>query len=151
MSDKWVKRWNAGKWTVAIDKDGLWGCSCPAWKFQRLPFAERIPCHHIVEIQRNGENEKQGKEKPKPVLAMVRKPTYKKETNELLLPLICIPDGIMMEATICYYLIKYGYSWAEVKEIRMTLPCSWTKRAVLAHVERHGEACHPESFLQRRI
>jgi len=59
MSDKWVKRWSVprsngdGTWTVAVDKDGVWGCSCPAWKFQRLPFVERIACRHIIEIQRN--------------------------------------------------------------------------------------------------
>ena len=87
--------------------------------------------------------------KPKYVLAMVRKPIYKKETNELLVPLIGIPDANMMEATICYYMLKYGYSWKEVKEIRGHLPPSWTKSAVIAHVEKHGEACHPESWCER--
>ncbi|MBA7655859.1 hypothetical protein ES703_63769 [subsurface metagenome] len=63
MPDKWVKRWKVpnsngdGFWTVAMDKEGNYGCSCPAWKFQRLPFAERIACHHIIEIQGNGGQE----------------------------------------------------------------------------------------------
>lgn len=157
MSNKWVKRWKVprsngdGYWTVAVDKDRVWGCSCPGWKFQRLPFAERVPCHHIVEVQRNGGNEAEKKERPRYTLACVRKPEYKEETNELLIPLIGIPDANMMEATICYYLIKYGYSWNEVKEIRGQIPHSWTKKAVIAHVERHGEACHPESFIEGRF
>ena len=63
MPDKWAKRWKVpksdgdGSWTVAIDKEGNYGCSCPAWKFQKLPFAERIACHHIIEIQGNGGKE----------------------------------------------------------------------------------------------
>lgn len=63
MADKWIKRWKVpksngdGSWTVAVDKDGNYGCSCPAWKFQRLPFAERVACHHIIEIQGNGGKE----------------------------------------------------------------------------------------------
>ena len=59
--DKWVKRWQvpssseAGRyWTVAIDRDGNWGCSCPVWKFRRQE------CHHIRTVQgREGEG-KQG-------------------------------------------------------------------------------------------
>lgn len=58
MTNKWIKKWSVGKWTVAIDKNDIWGCSCPAWKFQKLPFAERLPCKHIIEIQGNGGEEK---------------------------------------------------------------------------------------------
>lgn len=151
MPDKWVKRWKVpnsngdGTWTVAVDKDGNYGCSCPAWKFQGLPFAERVACHHIVEVQRNGGEELTKKSKPKYVLAVVLKPIYKEKKNELFVPLVAIPDLNMMEATICYYLLKYGYSWQEVKELR-NIPYQWTKRAVLSHVERYGEAEYSKDF-----
>jgi len=150
MADKWIKRWKVekskgdGHWIVALDKDGNYGCSCPVWKFRRQE------CHHIVLIKNNGGEEAPAKEKPGYVLAAALKPIYKEETNELLIPLIGIPDANMMEATICFYMMKYGYSWSEVKEIRGHLPPSWTKKAVIAHVERHGEACHPKSFLGDR-
>lgn len=51
MADRWVKRWyipkskGDGTWTVAIDRAGVWGCSCPAWVFHR------IECKHIREIK----------------------------------------------------------------------------------------------------
>jgi len=32
-------------WTVAIDRDGNYGCSCPVWKFRRLE------CKHIIQIK----------------------------------------------------------------------------------------------------
>jgi len=55
--DKWVKRWQVPKssgdgfWTVAIDKEGNYACSCPVWKLKRLE------CHHILEIKQNGGQE----------------------------------------------------------------------------------------------
>jgi hypothetical protein len=60
-NDKWVKRWtvkgsNGKEWTVAIDKDGNYGCSCPVWKFRRQE------CHHITQIMANGGNEMQTRE-----------------------------------------------------------------------------------------
>ena len=57
-----------------------------------------------------------------------------------MIPLVKIGDPQMMEATICYYLFKHGYSWKEIKEIRGHIPHSWTMRDVLAHVEHYGEA-----------
>jgi len=146
VESPWLKRWkvpgsNGGEWTVAIDKDGNWGCSCPVWKFQRLPFAERKQCHHILQVKMDGGEEIKGNNKPRYVLANVNKPKFKKETNELLIPLIKIPDLKLMEATVCCYMLKHGYSWGEIKEIRR-IPPGWTMRAVLDHVERHGEACY---------
>lgn len=51
----------------------------------------------------------------------------------------------MMGATICYYMLKYGYSWGEIKEIRH-LPSQWTMKAVISYVESHGEACYPDDY-----
>jgi len=155
MADRWVKRWKVpnsggdGTWTVAIDKEGNYGCSCPAWKFQRLPFAERLPCHHIRIVMQNGGEQITNKQKPEYVLAQVLKPVYKKKENKLLVPLIEFGDPRLMEATICYYMLKYGYSWIEVKEIRGHIPHDWTKSAVIAHVERHGEASYPSDYYNK--
>ena len=147
MADRWLKRWYVpkssgdGYWTVAIDRLGNWGCSCPAWKFKRLE------CHHIISIKANGgkSNEIRPKKKPKYILAKVLKPVYKDETNELFIPLVAIPDGMMMEATICYNLMKHGYSFSEIRKLRH-LPGSWTKGAIFDYISRHGEAKYPETF-----
>jgi hypothetical protein len=147
-NDRWVKRWeiegsNGHVWIVAQDKDGNYGCSCPIWKFKRQE------CHHIIQVKNNPEkNIKEGTTRPAYVLARVFKPTYKSETNELWIPLIAIPDANMMEATICFYLLKYGYSFSEIKDLRR-LPSSWTKDAIIDHIQTHGEAQHPEDFYKR--
>lgn len=57
----WKERWSVpgvkGKtWTVARDDRGRWGCTCPAWKYQRKPEDAgpdwwRNPCRHIQRIQ----------------------------------------------------------------------------------------------------
>lgn len=78
-------------------------------------------------------------QRPQYVLAKVYKPKYKAETNQLLIPLIGAPDAHMMEATICFYMLKYGYSMGEIREIR-NIPHEWTAKAIISHVERHGEA-----------
>lgn len=54
---KWVERWYVAshssdkEYTVSIAEDGeTWGCSCPAWKFQRHRIRDGI-CKHIREVQ----------------------------------------------------------------------------------------------------
>lgn len=49
----WVKKWDVPSTTnrskayiVAMNDQGGYGCSCPAWKFRRLQ------CKHIQRIQR---------------------------------------------------------------------------------------------------
>ena len=55
--DKWVKRWKVPSdssdsiYTVAVDYDGKFGCSCPQWKFRRRTGGD---CKHIIRIK-NGE------------------------------------------------------------------------------------------------
>jgi len=54
----WVERWrvrshtNSDKeYVVSLADDGeTWGCSCPAWKFQRHRIRDGI-CKHIRQIQ----------------------------------------------------------------------------------------------------
>lgn len=54
----WKDRWEVPsnsdpdkKYTVAVTYDGIYGCTCPAWKFQKLDFAFRKPCAHIKRIK----------------------------------------------------------------------------------------------------
>lgn len=49
---KWVTTYqligsNNEKYTVSIDADGNYGCSCPAWKFKKQE------CKHIIKIKEN--------------------------------------------------------------------------------------------------
>jgi len=143
---RWVKRWEVpkssgdGNWIVAIDKDGNYGCSCPVWKFKRQE------CHHIKQVKMGFGTEQARKERPEYVLACVNKPTLKADTNQLLCPLIGLPDTHLMEATICYYLLKYGYSMGEIRKMRGHIPRDWTATAIMNHIERHGEAEYPEGW-----
>jgi len=51
---KWIKKWKVlrstgdGYWIISVTKDGLWGCSCPVWKFKRHE------CKHITLVKRGG-------------------------------------------------------------------------------------------------
>lgn len=55
---KWIDRWNVSSHTnpdkeyVVSRADDMetWGCSCPAWKFQRHRIRDGI-CKHIREVQ----------------------------------------------------------------------------------------------------
>ena len=53
--DKWIRRWkvpgsNGNTWTVAQDKDGNYGCSCPRWTRGKY---KREDCHHILAVKQN--------------------------------------------------------------------------------------------------
>jgi len=143
--DKWVKRWKVpgsngnGNWTVAVDKDGNYGCSCPRWKFKREL------CHHIQLVKMGGGDNIIPYERPEYILASVNKPILDREKNRLLVPLIGIPDAHMMQATICFHLLKNGYSMGEVRELRR-IPSEWTIKAIFAHIKRHGEAEYPAGW-----
>lgn len=68
--DRWVKRWQVpkssgeGTWTVAIDREGNYGCSCPIWKFKRQE------CHHIKLVKMGGGAEVSEAVKPKRMVAI---------------------------------------------------------------------------------
>ena len=135
-NDKWIKRFKVqsssgnGDYIVAIDREGNYGCSCPVWKFRRQE------CHHIKQVKLFGEKELKVNKKPIAIPAKVTKPIFKNGT--ILYPLVPIyPSDIHMEATIDVFMMKYGYSFSEVKE-RRHLPNSWTKKAVLNYIDKYG-------------
>jgi hypothetical protein len=54
MNQKWVRRWTVigstgNYYTVAVDQDGNYGCSCIGWT-HHMP---RTDCKHIREVRRN--------------------------------------------------------------------------------------------------
>ena len=145
---KWIKKWKVKsdssdrEYTVSISENGTWGCSCPVWKFRRQE------CKHIELVKRGGGIDcEEIPEKPTFTFAMIRKPKYEKNNNRLLLPLVPF-GGHEMEITICYYLLKYGYSMSEVREHRH-IPNSWTREAIKEHVRVYGEAEYPENYYDR--
>jgi len=150
---RWIKKWvvesnsGNGNYTVSLSELGVYGCSCPAWKFRKQE------CSHIQYIKSTKPNSNKGWAKtahqpePKEVIkitkpnlmpANVLRPIYKRRENTIYYPLVPIyPSDTHMEATICYFLSKYGFSWSEVQTQRH-LPNSWTKRAVTAYIQEYG-------------
>ena len=119
-------------WTVAQDAEGNWGCSCPVWKFSRKK------CKHILFAQLGG-----GKQRPDYVLANVNRPKFDEDNNRLLIPLLRMPDKFpYMEASICYSLLKHGYTISDIRVLRYSLPREWTTQKIIEHVETHGEAIY---------
>lgn len=61
---KWVEKWEVGSHTHAnkqyvvslADDNTTWGCSCPAWCFQRHRIRDGI-CKHIREVKRTYETD----------------------------------------------------------------------------------------------
>jgi hypothetical protein len=114
MADRWVKRWKVeshsttGKfYTVALDRNGEYGCSCPVWKFRRKQ------CKHIREVKAgNYEPETMIEFKePEFVLANVPQVTLDPENQErCLVPLIPIGDT-HFQATVVHDLLCMGFSW----------------------------------------
>jgi len=81
--------------------------------------------------------------KPVAVLANVNTPTLK--DNKIFLPLIRFDENqTWMEATICFYLIKHGYSWEEIKTLRGNIPKQWTARKVVDYINLRGECVYQE-------
>ncbi len=133
---KWVRRWqvaasNGGTWTVAQDKDGGWGCSCPVWKFKRQE------CHHIAAIKRDPSRPEEITE---PIfeyrLAMIDRPQRKGDM--LLIPLVVV-GNTHQEATVCDFLLGEGWPMGTIRQ-RRHIPSQWTAQAIRGYVDEHGQA-----------
>lgn len=145
-----VQRVDIEGWEVTI-VNGNYHCDC---------FFSRYydDCPHIEAAKKNGgqlllpipsgksqESSRRDLAKPEYVIAKVRKPAYEYKSHRLFIPLIGIPDAHNMEATICYYLLKYGYSMAEVRQLRK-IPAEWSKKKIIAHIQTFGLAEYPEGW-----
>jgi hypothetical protein len=139
----WINQWKVKSstsnnvYTVSEDGNHNYACSCPAWT-HHMP---RKDCRHINEVKDMRSSQALLGNKPikkaKYVLAQVNKPTYVKKNNTLLVPLLRLPDTILMEASIAYMMLKHGWTWQEVQEQRR-LPKSWNATAVINHVKLEG-------------
>lgn len=54
MGKEWVQKWTvmgtSGKdYDVSKASDGSYGCTCPAWIFQRKKYGPRKDCQHIMQ------------------------------------------------------------------------------------------------------
>lgn len=105
---RWVKKWKipgskGNVWTVAIDKDGNYGCSCPLWKFKR------IQCHHIEAVKAGRGDEVK---EPEIGFAHVREVTLR--NGKILVPLTPIGDT-HFAATIAFDLMRLGVPSGTIK------------------------------------
>ena len=145
---KWIEKWEVPSsssdknWIVSRAEDDSYGCSCPVWKFRRQE------CHHIKLVKSGAITALQEKGVPEYILATVDKPTYNEREHKLYIPLVGIPDALMMEVTICFNMLKYGFSMGQVRKQRR-IPGDWSARRIMAHIDRHGEAEYPKGWYRR--
>lgn len=147
--DKWVRRWKVesdngnGTYTVAVDKDDNWGCSCRAWT-RTFP---RKDCKHIRRVKTSNPSPMAtvtATEKPTCIPANVPAPVYDSEKNVIYYPLVPItPFDIHMEATIDFFMWEHGWGWGEIQE-RRHLPAEWTLAKVRAYIETHGRKTYAD-------
>jgi hypothetical protein len=131
-NDRWVKRWqiegsNGNTWTVAIDKEGGYGCSCPVWKFKREE------CHHILQVKQNGGKEiKQRTAMP----GNVGQVTI--DGDNVLYPLVPIPSGADLPATIIYDMMRANVSVDYIKNYAKRMFRRANLKQIKIHVEERG-------------
>jgi hypothetical protein len=81
--DRWVQRWYVtkstgdGQWCVAVDRDGIYGCSCPVWKFKKQE------CKHIRGIKAGMRGEEKALEPKMEKVAVETTKTFVKAKEEM--------------------------------------------------------------------
>jgi len=122
--NKWIQKWyidgSKGKtWTVAMDADGNYGCSCPVWRFKR------IQCHHI-EAVKNGASKLKFALVGKAELIEWAKTEvkYDADTNELFIP-TSRPMPTDKYAKVAKAMLEHGYTMEEFRE-QYYLADHWT-------------------------
>jgi hypothetical protein len=140
----YVKKWDVPSsggsrtYKVSLTNNGDFECSCPAW----TTHTPRKNCKHITGV-RNGEYDGDNSVRYELIPASVGAVEKKSETT-FYVPLIPLnDDGTDILATMIYDLLSYGVPWVQIKEVygRM-IGKTWTKPAVIAHVERNGRAVY---------
>lgn len=149
--DRWIKRWtvpsgtNPDKtYTVAQDRDGSYGCSCPAWKFQRKRLKDG-KCKHIRQVEAGRWPEAGGEivGPPEFILANVRQVTPVHEGEKVTavhVPLIPIGDT-HFQATVVYDLLRYGFSWGYLKK-RYEIAKRNSRKALVEYVRTRGRCIY---------
>ena len=135
MPKEWVKRWkirgsNSDFYTVAVDKDGNWGCSCPVWKFRRQE------CKHIVSVKNNPNWQESGQVKYREAIpANVGQVTIKGDT--VLYPLV--PFGnTHLAATILYDLQRAGVNPSKILDYKEKMFRGETYQRIFDYVKQNG-------------
>ena len=130
---KWVRSWevpgsNGKMWTVSIDMEGDYGCSCPVWKFKRQR------CKHIDMVQA-------GAYCPK---------TYRHASpgnvgevtingDMVIYPLIAFNENKYdLAATIIYDLLRADVEPSEVKSYKEQMFGKKTFKEITDHVQNKG-------------
>lgn len=135
---RWVKKWkvpgsNGNVWTVSIDKDGNYACSCPRWIYKREQ------CHHIEAVKASGGEELKEREIR---FAMVREVTVK--NDKILVPLCPVGDT-WFSATIAYDLMKLGVPSKSIKYHNEIAKKNSFKR-IREYIEAHGRRIYGPSI-----
>lgn len=126
----WVKKWEVegstgNIYTVSIDKNNNYGCSCPVWKFRRQE------CKHIAQVKLNGG---QKIKDPKILFAKVKQVRVKDDA--ILVPL-CPFNDAHFSATIAYDLVKLGVPPQKIKFYNNCVKDNSIK-AIKDYIEAHG-------------
>lgn len=140
MPEKWVRKWKVPKsqgndfWTVSVDAAGLYGCSCPVWKFRRQE------CKHIAAVKDGCYNAENNADKglaasPGNVGEVVV------EGNIALYPLVPLGRAFTTDliATIVYDLITAGVKPEYVKDYKDRMFDRRTSiSTIVEHVKQRG-------------
>jgi len=135
-----IKKWKVKSYTsddkyytVSMDSEGNYSCSCPCWIYKRKD------CKHIDEVKLKG-----GIEVPKAeyVLAKVNEPKLK--DGAMIIPLVAIGDW-HMEATIDYFMLKNGWSMADIIKIRH-LSGDFSVRSIKEIIDKLGPKKYPKDW-----
>lgn len=150
MPDRWVKRWSVPSesktdlvYTVAVDADGIFGCSCPSWTRNRKRLQHQ-KCKHIRQVEA-GRWPEQGNpipDRPTFTLAHVLEVTPVRDVDiivEVLVPLIPIGDTDFI-ATVIYDCLRYGISWKELQ--RYNLAKHNSRSSIIEHVRAYGRSIY---------
>lgn len=151
MTDKWIKRWKVPShsspdktYTVAVDREGVYGCSCPAWTRN----SERPDCKHIKEVKQGNWDQEPERREPEIVLAHVRAVTAvpdgdDNDVGKCLTPLIPLGHAWSDHffATLIHDLLCLGVSWRTCQERYSALKGVGKKR-LIAYVERYGRCIY---------
>ena len=149
-------KWEGGLFNCKIDaltRPGDWSAAFP-WNMDKMPeganFRTESCEEYNIETYFACPECWRVKGKPDYVLAKVYTPRYEPDKNRLLIPLVHIPDKAMMEPTICYTLLQFGYTMKEVRQIRR-IPREWTAKAIRDHVKTYGRAVYPETEYRKEL